>query len=69
MTAAPTYPDYATFAREAPLAHDALRALGQTPPGMDREIAELVKLRVSQINGCAFCLQIHLNLARAAGVA
>jgi AhpD family alkylhydroperoxidase len=32
-------------------------------------LTELVKLRVSQINGCAFCLQLHLNLARKACVA
>jgi AhpD family alkylhydroperoxidase len=29
----------------------------------------LVKIRASQINGCAFCLQLHLNRARALGVA
>ncbi len=69
MTARPAYPDYQTFARQVPQVHAALRALGQTPAGLDKELAELVKLRVSQVNGCAFCLQIHLNFARAAGVA
>jgi AhpD family alkylhydroperoxidase len=29
----------------------------------------MAKLRVSQINNCAFCLQIHLNVARKLGVA
>jgi AhpD family alkylhydroperoxidase len=31
-------------------------------------LTELVKLRVSQINGCAFCLQFHVNVARKVGV-
>jgi AhpD family alkylhydroperoxidase len=31
--------------------------------GMD-SADRAVKLRVSQINGCAFCLQFHLNIAR-----
>ena len=36
--------------------------------GVDKQIIELVKLRVSQINNCAFCLQIHLNTARRLGM-
>jgi AhpD family alkylhydroperoxidase len=36
--------------------------------GIDKQIIELVKLRVSQFNNCAFCLQIHLNVARKLGV-
>ncbi len=36
--------------------------------GLDKGLLELVKLRASQINGCAFCLQLHLGLARQAGV-
>ena len=36
--------------------------------GVDKEIVELVKLRVSQINNCAFCLQIHLNVSRKLGM-
>ena len=31
-------------------------------------LRELVKMRVSQINGCAFCLNIHAPAARQAGV-
>lgn len=27
--------------------------------GLDRGLAELVKLRASQINGCAFCIHMH----------
>lgn len=32
------------------------------------QIQELVKVRVSQINGCAYCLNIHAPDARKAGV-
>lgn len=32
--------------------------------GMEPELFELIKIRVSQINGCAFCVQYHLNDAR-----
>ena len=33
----------------------------------ERSLLELVKLRVSQINGCAFCIDMHTKEARAAG--
>jgi AhpD family alkylhydroperoxidase len=61
---------YDTFQKTAPTARDALLALGKTADesGVDKEIVELVKLRVSQINNCAFCLQIHLNVSRKLGV-
>jgi len=35
---------------------------------LGKDLLELVKLRASQINGCAFCLQYHLTLARNAKV-
>jgi AhpD family alkylhydroperoxidase len=35
--------------------------------GLDRKLVEMVKVRVSQINGCAFCLNMHAQGARAAG--
>ena len=59
---------YDTFQKIAPAAHDALLAMGKSADefGVDKQIIELVKLRVSQINNCAFCLQIHLNVARRA---
>ena len=34
--------------------------------GLDHALLELVKTRVSQINGCAFCLDMHTREARAA---
>lgn len=35
--------------------------------GLEMSLIELVKTRVSQINGCAFCLDMHTKDARAAG--
>jgi len=35
--------------------------------GLEHSLLELVKMRASQINGCAFCLQMHATEARAAG--
>ena len=34
---------------------------------LDHSLIELVKIRASQINGCAFCLHMHLKDARDAG--
>lgn len=34
---------------------------------VDPLLAELVRIRASQINGCAFCLDMHAKDARAAG--
>ena len=58
---------YASFNELAPAAGAALRALGQAvdDSGLEKSLTELIKLRASQLNGCAFCLQFHLNLARA----
>lgn len=35
--------------------------------GLEKPLLELVKLRVSQINGCAYCLDLHWKDARRAG--
>ena len=35
---------------------------------LDQTLRELIDVRVSQINGCAFCLDMHWKDARAAGV-
>jgi len=44
----------------------ALQSLSQAvaKSGLEPEILELVKLRASQLNGCAFCLQMHATDAR-----
>lgn len=34
---------------------------------LDRSLYELIKLRASQINGCAYCLDMHSKDARKAG--
>jgi AhpD family alkylhydroperoxidase len=35
--------------------------------GLERPLLELMKTRVSQINGCAFCIDVHTKDASAAG--
>ena len=35
--------------------------------GLEHSLLELIKTRVSQINGCAFCLDMHTRDARAGG--
>ena len=35
--------------------------------GLDRKLRLLVEIRVSQINGCAYCVDKHVEEARAAG--
>jgi len=35
--------------------------------GLEQTLLELVKIRASQINGCAFCIDMHTIDARAAG--
>lgn len=36
--------------------------------GIGRDVVELVNLRCSQINGCAYCLNLHAQLGREAGL-
>lgn len=54
------------FYKSQPDAVSGLRALSRSADstGLDKTLVELLKIRASQINGCAFCLQFHLNLAR-----
>jgi AhpD family alkylhydroperoxidase len=35
--------------------------------GLDKPLVELVRLRASQINGCAYCIDVHTADARKAG--
>ncbi len=35
--------------------------------GLDNKLLDLVRMRASQINGCAYCLDMHSKDARAAG--
>lgn len=62
--------DYAEFNAMAPAVRAALIGLNTAAleAGIEKDLLELVKVRASQINGCAFCLQYHLNLARSLDV-
>ncbi|MBQ0986103.1 carboxymuconolactone decarboxylase family protein [Streptomyces sp. F63] len=52
----------------APGIHRAMVALDRAASeGVDPVLAELVKIRASQLNHCAFCLDMHTKDARAAG--
>jgi AhpD family alkylhydroperoxidase len=35
--------------------------------GLERQLLELIKIRASQINGCAYCLDMHSKDSRAMG--
>lgn len=39
----------------------------KTTTGFDSKLIELVKIRASQVNGCAYCLDMHTKDARAIG--
>lgn len=57
------------YANAAP---DALRAIYGLQAyvkgcGLERPLMELVKIRCSQMNGCAYCIDMHTKDARAAG--
>ncbi|MFG2854860.1 carboxymuconolactone decarboxylase family protein [Streptomyces mirabilis] len=45
---------------------EAVRATA-ADAGLDRAVVELINLRVSQINGCAYCLNVHTRAALRAG--
>ncbi|MDX3247649.1 carboxymuconolactone decarboxylase family protein [Streptomyces sp. ME18-1-4] len=45
---------------------EAVRATA-ADAGLERTLVELVNLRVSQLNGCAFCLDVHTSAALRAG--
>ena len=62
--------EYENFKALAPDAYDALFALTQVAAkaGLDRQLLELIKLRASQINGCAFCVQYHILQSETLGI-
>jgi AhpD family alkylhydroperoxidase len=63
--------EFEDFSKAAPEARAALAALSKAVKnsGLEGTLVELVKIRASQINGCAFCVQFHLNAARRMKVA
>lgn len=62
--------DWPTFQRTAPEVVATLRALTRVidDSGLEKPLTELLKIRASQLNGCAFCVSVHLAFARKAGV-
>ncbi|HEX8612854.1 MAG TPA: carboxymuconolactone decarboxylase family protein [Telluria sp.] len=57
------------FMTASPKAVNAWRALEQyiATSSIDKPLAELVRLRSSQINGCAFCVDMHATDAAKGG--
>lgn len=58
------------YYKAAPAVMKAMMALETANDALSLPLAlrELIKMRVSQINGCAYCLNMHAPEARAAGV-
>lgn len=52
-----------------PEGYRSLQRLSETVTrsGIDPVLLELIKMRASQINGCAYCIDMHSQDARAAG--
>lgn len=57
------------YGEVAPGAVRAMRGLEQyvRQGGLEQGLLELVRMRASQINGCAYCLDMHSKEARLAG--
>jgi AhpD family alkylhydroperoxidase len=57
------------YGKAAPGVYEAMDALDHylQACGLERTLIFLVQLRVSQINGCAYCLDMHWKDLRAAG--
>src|SRR6187200_1409523 len=57
------------FAKSLPKVMQALYPMAKyvNGSGLDHRLLELVKMRTSQLNGCAYCLDMHSKDARAAG--
>lgn len=61
--------DRVDYAKASPAGLQAMLGLEAhtRASGLEHSLLELVKMRVSQINGCAYCLDMHSKDARAAG--
>lgn len=59
--------------KQSPEAYTALRATAEAvrgvaaAAGLDRTLVELVNIRVSQLNACAYCLNVHTRAALRGG--
>lgn len=69
MTNTPLMQPRLDYAKTAPGAMQAMYAIEHYVRGcgLDTKLLELVKLRASQINGCAYCVDMHTKDARAHG--
>ena len=62
------------LSRSAPDAYKTLDAFSKTvgriatDAGIDPRLKELVQIHASQLNGCAFCVRVHVDRAVAAGL-
>ena len=62
--------EYEDFKSLVPDVYDAVLAMNRLAAraGLDKQLLELVKLRASQINGCAFCVQFHVLQGEGIGI-
>jgi AhpD family alkylhydroperoxidase len=62
--------EYSDFMKLTPDAYEAVQTLGKVAAkaGLDKQLLELIKLRASQINGCAFCVQYHILQGESLGI-
>ena len=64
---------HVNLSKQHPASYQSLAALDTevskavVEAGLDPLLAELVKIRVSQLNGCAFCLRMHTRDALTKG--
>jgi AhpD family alkylhydroperoxidase len=62
------------LSKSAPEIYKALAAFSKTvgtvarEAGVDDRLKELVQIHTSQLNGCAFCVRVHVERATKAGV-
>jgi len=69
MTATTTDAPRINLLRAWPEGYEAMRALDRavSTSGIEPSLYTLIKLRASQINGCAYCLDMHAKEARHEG--
>ncbi|QKJ19942.1 carboxymuconolactone decarboxylase family protein [Microbacterium hominis] len=62
------------LSRSAPDAYKTLAAFSKTvgsiaaEAGIEPRLKELVQIHASQLNGCAYCVRVHVERATAAGI-
>lgn len=58
-----------SIGEKAPAAYQAMLGLEKyiRSSGLDRQLCELIKIRASQLNGCAYCIDMHTEEALTLG--